>query len=232
MKRYDFGIDGIEGKIGGGTNILLIGPPLSGKDVLAKRFFYQAAKEDGASIYVSTTDSAKNLIEWFEKKDLDLSENPGSFGIIDCVTKSQDLEKPEDESCVKYASSPVDLTDIGVKISNFLKEFYMEGDKEKVRLIVDTVSVMIMYSNVKTIFRFLHTFSGRMKSIDGVGLYVLEEGSHEEKTIKTLKQLMDASLRTEDTENGKQIKYDGKQFKFDWKNYQVEDDNIILENSD
>lgn len=229
MKEYSFGIDGLDGRIGGGTNILLIGPPLSGKNVLAKRFSYQACEEKGATIYVSTTDSAKNVLEWFEENGLELEDPIKSLGIVDCVTKSQDLEKPENEEIVKYASSPVDLTDIGVKISNFLKHFYMEENKEKIRLVIDTVSVMIMYSNVKTIFRFLHTFSGRVKSVNGVGLFVLEEGSHEEKTIKTLKQLMDASCETKETEDGKKIKYDGRDFSLDWTGYTINNGNIHLE---
>ncbi len=229
MKRYNLGINGFDEKIQGGTNLLLLGPPLSGKEVFTKRFFYEAMKEeDGAGIYVSTTNGSKSIFNWFDRRNLSLSEYKDSFGIVDCVTESQDLEKPQKKDSVKFASSPVDLTDIGVKISNLIKEFYMNLDKEKIRLVIDTVSVMIMYSDVKTIFRFLHTFSGRIKSIDGVGLYVLEAGSHEDKTIKTLKQLMDASLETKENNGNRKIRLQSREANFDWENYEIEDTEITL----
>lgn len=222
MKKYNLGIQGYESKIKGGTNILLLGPPLTGKDILTKSFFYEGIKEkDSSAIYVTTTDSSKSVLDWFEENNLSLGDESNSYGIVDCVTESQELEKPENDSFIKYASSPVDLTDIGVKISNFLKDFYKNGENQKIRLIIDTVSVMIMYSDVKTIFRFLHTFSGRIKSVNGIGMYVLEAGSHEEKTIKTLKQLMDSSLETKDEDGSNKIRLQGRSLNFDWKSYEV-----------
>ncbi|HMB46578.1 MAG TPA: recombinase RecA, partial [Candidatus Methanoperedens sp.] len=61
----------------------------------------------------------------------------------------------------------------------------------------------LMYSNIQTVFRFLHVFTGRIKSIGGLGIYLIESGMHDEQAIATLKQLFDGiiEIRSENDTN-------------------------------
>jgi len=53
---------------------------------------------------------------------------------------------------------------------------------------------LMMYSNLQTVFRFLHVFTVRVKAAGALGLFIVEDGMHEEKDIVTLKQLFDGML--------------------------------------
>ncbi|OKY78567.1 MAG: KaiC-like protein ATPase [Candidatus Methanohalarchaeum thermophilum] len=227
MKEYSLGIDNFGKDVREGTNILFTAPPLSGKNAFSRNFFYQGLKDNEGCVYVTTTEETNSILKWFkENKEVDLDEFEGHFGIVDCVTKSQELSEIKGKS-IKYASNPGDLTDIGVKISSFLKDFYKSDDLDGIRLIIDTISVILMYSNVKTVFRFLHTFSGRIRSTDAVALYILEEGDHDRKTIQTLKQLVDLSLEAEESEGNRMIKFSG-QINSDWLKYAVNNNNMKI----
>ncbi len=114
-------------------------------------------------------------------------------------TARQDVS---DTPNIKRASSPVDLTGIGVKISQFFEQFYVKDKLSKARLAVDSLSTMLMYSNLQTVFRFLHVFTGRIKAADALGIYVLEAGMHDDKTVATLKKLFDGVIEIkEGTDN-------------------------------
>ena len=81
-----------------------------------------------------------------------------------------------DNDVVKYASSPVDLTGIGIKISQFFEEFMRRRHISKTILCIDSVSTLLMYTNIQTLFRFLHVFTGRVKLARAIGIYVVDGG--------------------------------------------------------
>ncbi|HEY9205075.1 MAG TPA: ATPase domain-containing protein [Candidatus Methanoperedens sp.] len=204
MSDYTFGIQELDNAIEGirkGSNILLIGPPMSGKEVILYNIMYNgAAKNDNAVITVTTRESATHILDWFKENNLALPLS--RIGIVDCVTKTLSGAAVENEN-IKIASSPVDLTGIGVKISQFFEEFFMKKNIQKTQLHINSLSTILMYSNIQTVFRFLHVFTGRIKSAGALGIYVIESGMHDEKSIATLKQLFDGMIevKSEDDKN-------------------------------
>lgn len=195
MCDFKFGIEELDKAIGGikkGSNIMLIGPPMSGKKLILNHILYHGTfQDDSAVIKVTTRYPASHVFEWFEENNLSLPSS--KIGIVDCVIKTLGKEAVETEN-IKIASSPVDLTGIGVKISQFFEEFFMKKKLRKIQLHVDSLSTLMMYSNIQTVFRFLHVFTGRIKSAGALGIYLLEEGMHEEKDVVTLKQLFDGLI--------------------------------------
>lgn len=195
MCDFKFGIEELDKAIGGikkGSNIMLIGPPMSGKKLILNYILYHGTvQDDSAVIKVTTRYPASHVFEWFEENNLSLPSS--KIGIVDCVIKTLGKEAVETEN-IKIASSPVDLTGIGVKISQFFEEFFMKKKLRKIQLHVDSLSTLMMYSNIQTVFRFLHVFTGRIKSAGALGIYLLEEGMHEEKDVVTLKQLFDGLI--------------------------------------
>jgi hypothetical protein len=61
---------------------------------------------------------------------------------------------------------------------------------------VHSLSTLLMYSDLQTVFRFLHVFTGRVQSVDGLGLFAIDDSAHDEQTMNTLKQLFDGIVRT------------------------------------
>jgi hypothetical protein len=56
-----------------------------------------------------------------------------------------------------------------------------------------------VYSNLQTVFRFLHVFTSRAENADGLGLYTLESTAHDDEALNTLTQLFDGTI-TVDTD--------------------------------
>jgi KaiC/GvpD/RAD55 family RecA-like ATPase len=182
--------------------------------------YHGAAINENAVTTVTTRESATHILEWFKEKKLDLPLD--RIGIIDCVSKTLDSAVGENEN-IKIASSPVDLTGIGVKISQFFEEFSKKKNIQKIQLHINSVSTILMYSNIQTVFRFLHVFTGRIKSTGNIGIYVLESGMHSEQAIATLTQLFDGIIEIESKNDRNLIRVVGLSSKpTPWFEYEIE----------
>ena len=195
MSDFMFGIKELDNAVGSikkGSNIMIIGPPMSGKEIILNHIMYHGAvHNDNAVVKVTTRYPASHVFEWFDDNKIPLPLS--KIGIIDCVAKTLGKEVVETEN-IKIANSPVDLTGIGVKISHFFEEFIMKKNIPNIQLHVDSLSALMMYSNLQTVFRFLHVFTGRIKAAGALGLFLVEDGMHDEKDIVTLKQLFDGMV--------------------------------------
>ncbi|ELZ39802.1 RAD55 family ATPase [Halorubrum tebenquichense] len=179
-----------------GTNILLTGPPLSGKRSIMMDILAAGTDRDEGAIVVTTKDGADRVLRDYEKRT---PYEGKPVAVVDCVTRQQGGEIVESDR-IKYASSPVDMTGIGIKLSEFLQAF---GDRgiERNRVMVHSLSTLLMYSDLQTVFRFLHVFTGRVQSVDGLGLYSIDSTAHDDQAMNTLKQLFDGIITvTEDGE--------------------------------
>ncbi|QWC20264.1 recombinase RecA [Halorubrum sp. 2020YC2] len=169
-----------------GTNILLTGPPLSGKRSIMMDILAAGTERDEGAIVVTTKDGADRVLRDYEKRT---PYEGKPVAVVDCVTRQQGGDVRESDR-IKYASSPVDMTGIGIKLSEFLQAF---GDRgiERNRVMVHSLSTLLMYSDLQTVFRFLHVFTGRVQSVDGLGLYSIDSTAHDDQAMNTLKQLFD-----------------------------------------
>ncbi|WP_126663024.1 RAD55 family ATPase [Haloterrigena salifodinae] len=185
-----------------GTNLLIAGPPLTGKREIAFDILASGANRGNGSIVVTTKDSADKVLETFTDS-LEAGVDP-DVGIVDCVTKQRGIGTVDDDPRIKYASSPVDMTGIGIKLSEFLQEFYEGHGLTENRVLLHSVSTLLMYSDLQTVFRFLHVFTGRIQSADAMGLYVIDSTAHDDQTMNTLKQLFDAVIELEEPTDGEE----------------------------
>jgi KaiC/GvpD/RAD55 family RecA-like ATPase len=179
-----------------GTNILLTGPPLSGKRALCLDLLAAGTENGEGSIIVTTKDSGDLMLERFADRT---SYESRPVAVVDCVTKQQGDDAPE-RNRVKYASSPVDMTGIGIQLSEFLQAFYQDRNITHNRVMLHSLTTLLMYSDLQTVFRFLHVFTGRVQSVDGLGLYCIDETAHDQQTLNTLKQLFDGVAEVREDE--------------------------------
>lgn len=186
IKELDNAIEGIKS----GSNILLIGPPMCRKEVILYHIMYHAAINENAIINVTTRETATHILEWFKENNLNLSLD--NIGIIDCV--SSEVVKNEN---IKIASSPVDLTKIGLKINQFLDEFFIKKKMQKNQVQVNSLSTFLMCSNTQNVSGFLHVITKRIKSTGALGIYLIDGSMHDDQEIETLKQLFDGSIEIE-----------------------------------
>ena len=202
---YDLGDVLPEVSFDPGSNVLVSGPPLTGKRRVALRVLAQGTDDDEGAVVVTTKDSAEKVLSQYG--DL-VGGGEIPVGIVDCVTEQRGVESVDDPR-VKYAASPVDMTGIGIKLSGYLQEFRETRDIERNRVMLHSVSTMLMYSNLETVFRFLHVFGGRVQSADALGVHVIDSSAHDEQTIDTIKQLYDGLLTVEEGEDGPVVRQQG-----------------------
>jgi len=195
MTTYDLGPELEHAAVDSGTNILVSGPPLTGKRRLVLQALAYGAAEGQGIIIVTTRDSAERMLADFES----VVDKPEAvdIGIVDCVSQHQG-RSTRDTDIVKYASSPEDMTGIGIKFSEFVEEFSEKRGVEQIRVMVDSLSTLLLYSNLQTVFRFMHVFTSRMESADAVGLHVMDATAHDVETMNTLKQLFGEIVETDD----------------------------------
>jgi KaiC/GvpD/RAD55 family RecA-like ATPase len=190
MHRYFLGLKELDDAIGGidgGTNIMLIGPPMCGKGALLNSIMSGGLRSGEAVILVETRVPGRDAL-------LKLKPPLGArVGVVDCVTRSLGVNVA-DTASVRHISSPVDLTGVGVRVSQFGDEFG-HAEADSYRLCIDSVSTMLMYSSLQTVYRFMHMIAGRVAMQRNLGVYIVDEDMHDAQTIATLKQLFNAVLQ-------------------------------------
>ncbi|WP_423751517.1 RAD55 family ATPase [Salinirarus marinus] len=194
---YDLG-PALDLEVDPGTNLLIAGSPLTGKRELALDILATGVSQGEGVIIVTNTDSAERFLQDFGER-VPYENNP--VAVVDCVTRQQGVSDAIESDRIRYTSSPEDMTGIGIQFSELLQEFYEERNIERNRILLHSLSTLLMYSDLQTVFRFLHVFTGRVQSADGVGLYTIDSTAHDERTLNTLKQLFDGIITThEDSE--------------------------------
>ncbi|MFB6117677.1 RAD55 family ATPase [Halosegnis sp.] len=191
---YDLGgpLNGTE--VAPGTNLLLSGPPLSGKIPLGYQLLEAGLADGEGGIVVSNRHSAERI----RAERADLFEYDAPLGIVDCVTKHQGQGTIADTDLVQYASSPEDMTGIGIDFSELLKEFYTSRGVTRNRALFVSLTTLLMYSDLQTVFRFLHVFTSRIENADALGLFIVQEGAHDDQAMNTLSQLFDGAIETDE----------------------------------
>lgn len=225
--EYKFGIEGLDAlikELSPGSNILLIGPPMTGKAFIARTIMYNGLKDKEAGIYISTKDSGSKIKEWYNGVGLDITPYEDTYGIVDCVSRSLGPTETETSPNVVQVASAVDMTGISIAVNRFFEEFWRKKQMKKIRVIVESLSNLLMYSNLQTVYRFLHVFTGRVRSADAIGVYTIEEGMHEPMTITTLKQLVQGVIETKEEGNKRVLRVIGvTPAPTNWVEYTIED---------
>jgi KaiC/GvpD/RAD55 family RecA-like ATPase len=222
-------LDALIGEIPLATNILLIGPPLTGKAIIARAAMYNGLKSKEAGIYISTKDSGTKIEERYANSGLPLDPYGDAYGIVDCVSRSLRTDKTEISKNTALVASAVDMTGISIAVGKFLEEFWREKQMKRIRVIIESVSNLLMYSNVQTVYRFLHVFTGKVRAVEGLGIYTLEEGMHEPMVITTLKQLVQGVIELKEEEDRRFLRVSGiTPMPTKWVEYTFENNEIVV----
>jgi len=224
MHRYFLGLKELDDAIGGidgGTNIMLIGPPMCGKEALLNSIMSGGLRSGDAVILVETRVPGRDAL-------LKLKPQVGArVGIVDCVTKALGVNVA-DTASIRHISSPVDLTGVGVRVSQFADEFG-HAEADSYRLCIDSLSTMLMYSSLQTVYRFMHVIAGRVAMQRDLGVYVVDENMHDAQTIATLKQLFNAVLQVKNDDDRTFVRASGFSSRpTSWFEYEVRDHMAVM----
>ena len=233
MYSYKSGIEQIDQLSGGfeaGTNILILAPPMSYADQLA----YALTKplEGEYAIILSTNERAAEVVDYFK-----LSGTDKRFvGVIDAITKSS-TPSIVDTPRLMFVSSPTDLTGIGIKFSNMIETIF-EGEfsdgeaglfPPPIRFCVNSISTLLMYRKLEVLYQFLHVLTAKLKKIEGVGIYILNSESFDDKTLSLVKQLMNCVIEIKIEQNTSYLRIQGiRGVNSDWQKFSVNKGQVTI----
>lgn len=223
-------IDVVSGGFEAGTNYLILAPPMS----LAEELAYSLTRPliGEYAIVLSTNDRAAEVVDAFKVMGVDKRY----VGTIDAITKSS-TPGIADTNRLMFVASPTDLTGIGIKFSKMV-ELIFDGDfsdgesglfPPPVRFCVNSVSTLLMYRKLEILYQFLHVLTSKLKKIDGVGFYLLNKESFDEKTVSLIKQLMTGVIEVKVEQNVNYLRIQGiKGLSSDWLKFSVQKGLVVI----
>jgi len=66
--------------------------------------------------------------------------------------------------------------------------------------------MLLLYTNYKTITRFVHTVGGRISGTDGLGVFVLDPSMPDNRETYTLRNLCDGVVEVQKGQNGPELR--------------------------
>lgn len=192
---------------------LLSGPAMSGKYDLLVDLLNEGLANDEAGLFVTTNQDAEAVFEAFEAR---VQPNTSALRFVDCVSDRPGDSSPFNPGIVEYVSSPADLTGIGIGVSEQLRRL-AEAEYHRTRVGVYSLSTLLMYAELETVFRFLHVLTGRIESIEGLGMFAIDPTTHDRSTINTLKQLFEGMIELRAESDTREVRLVGiGETKGDW----------------
>jgi KaiC/GvpD/RAD55 family RecA-like ATPase len=182
-----------------GSNILVSGPAMSGKERLAYELLADGARNGDGAVVVSTSDGAGTIVNDFRELVPELEES--QLGVVDCRGEGSGDGGSVNGAYVHQVSSPGDLTGIGIGITKALEGLHNAG-REQGRLALVSLSTMLTYTDKKTVFKFCHVLSSRLDSAGYIGVFTIDSGAHDEQTLQVIKQAFDGLIEIRDAQGG------------------------------
>lgn len=198
VKRLD---EVLEGGLPASSCSLLYGPAFVGKEVLARVFFLQGLSMGQPGIFILTGQAASDVRAELAGMDPRYHqwERDGLAHFVDAYSRSIGAE--DDHPSTEYVDGPVNLNGVSLAVSNAQRRLI--ADHPHHRLVLDSVSTLVTYTNAQTTFRFLQILVGKAKRAGATSLLLLQAGMHADAEVQTFKHLVDGivEMRTESAVN-------------------------------
>jgi KaiC/GvpD/RAD55 family RecA-like ATPase len=120
--------------------------------------------ENGCTPLIITVNQPyKILAKMYAKEGI----SPGQFYVIDAVTQYSGGTCTPDPR-VKYVNNPANLTDLGIAITEFLKQI----PETRKCIMFDSVSMLLIHIPTATASKFLHFVVNKLKLSDISGIFL------------------------------------------------------------
>ena len=195
--RYEFTSDLPLQSVSTGTTLVVRGDPAAAPGELAMRLLSPVCRGQGGTLLVDTDDTVHGTAtRWTDVTGCPISR----LAVVAC---DGGTEAPADglgaAACV---SQPNDLTGLGIQYSKLARSF-TEGPRGRLRVGLDSISTLLMYcEDVQTVYRFLHTFTGRIRSTSQLGVFAFNPAMHDERVSSVVAQPFDAAIDVRLTDDG------------------------------
>ncbi|MHA2065767.1 MAG: RAD55 family ATPase [Candidatus Thorarchaeota archaeon] len=177
------------------VSYMLVGPLGSGKTTYAEAFLHDGLRLGFPAVFVTTDVSPRVIRNDMSRHGWSIEEyeKSGEFVFIDGYSERMGAPK---SSTVHSLAKVDDISELGIVLSEVLDKLVVA------RVVVDSLSTLILHSNPVTMPRSVQRLSGRVTQSSHSIMFVLEDGVHEEKTYATFSYMADAVLRFKIDDDG------------------------------
>jgi KaiC/GvpD/RAD55 family RecA-like ATPase len=175
-----------------GANVLIYGPPFTGKEVTINSFVAEGLQKGVPCIFVITDKLPSEIREemMFIVSGFEEYEKMGLVRFIDAYSRSIGIEDVEPN--VVYIDDATDHKAI-MKATDDVSKELMKTHKYY-RLAFRSVSTLIAYMDSGSAYKFLQPYAGKRKREKAVAMYAIEKGMHDEQDIQMIGSVMDGMV--------------------------------------
>ncbi|MFB6294587.1 MAG: RAD55 family ATPase, partial [Candidatus Nanohaloarchaea archaeon] len=193
VEREPTGVDGLDEVLSGGfpenASVLLVGPPGAGKTTFINQFVYQGLQEGEKALYITLDSPPEEVRETAAYFGWDFDDYGDNIVFIDGYS----WREGGDVDARFAIEGPSDLDQMNITLADAMQEL----GKGRKRVVLDSVSTLVLYTDPSSAVKFLQVVGAKSKASNSNLLMSLEEGVHEQKTISTLNYVADGLLRME-----------------------------------
>ena len=182
--------------VSAGSTVIVAGPAFSSAEEIVEGMVAGGTRSGEGSLFISTNETCRKLLTSLARTAADLDRS--RLGIIDC--SGQDIGRDGPDVQVKYVSTQSDLTGIGMKFSALYESLYGVAADGRVRTGLVSLSSLSMYVDLRKLFQFAQTLSGRIDTAGGLGAFTLDPTTHDTRTVNTLSQVADGRIDVREPE--------------------------------
>ena len=195
----------LDGGLPSASTTLVYGPAFLGKEVLARLYFLHGLSLGQPGIYVLTGQATSDVRAQLAAMNPKYPEweRQGLAHFVDTYSKSIGAE--DDHPYAEYVDGAVNLSAVSLAVNNAQRKV-LAGHPTGTpvhRLVFDSVSTLVTYTNAQTTFRFLQVLVGKAKRAGATSLLLLQQGMHTDAEVQTFKHLTDGvvEVRSDGTVN-------------------------------
>lgn len=140
------------------------------------------------SMVITTNFPYSVLKKLYEQSGVDLTK----VSFVDAVTRNSIGSVENVPGIVRYINNPANLTDMGIAITEVLKDH--QG--QKVCILYDSISTMLIYLSSPNISKFIHFVTNKLRLMDISGVFLAVEKGLEPMLMSQLTTFVDTVIDT------------------------------------
>jgi KaiC/GvpD/RAD55 family RecA-like ATPase len=141
------------------------------------------------SVVITTNFPYSILRKLYEQSGVDLTK----VSFIDAVTHNSSGSAENIPGVVRYINSPANLTDMGIAVTEVLKEHH----SGKVCILYDSISTLLIYLSSPNISRFIHFVTNKLRIMDISGIFLAVEKGLDPMLMTQLTTFVDTVIDAE-----------------------------------
>ncbi len=201
IEKISTGVRRIDDLLYGGlpkrSSIFVYGPPFTGKQTLLNLFIAGGLKNGIPCTYILTNESVSDAREKLELviPAVGAHEETGLLKFIDIYSKGMGFKANEPNVIYVDANEFYKSSEKAYEILRKRLEDVGKQNKGH-KLVLNSVSTIMAYSEPMSTFKFLHSFIRDSKNADTTAMYSLDAGMFRDSEVQTLKHLMNGMVET------------------------------------